>query len=140
MRPIAGMLFPMLVLVTLSGCSAGGFGLDKADVDPSITTGDVGNIALANPEQRSDEMTIRNAVSSADIELLKTGAPLSWANADTGSRGAIDSLIEEKRNDTLCRRFTTSRESFDGVAVYEGEACMVAPGTWQMREFGPAGS
>ena len=130
----------MIFLVILSGCAAGGFGLNKAEIDPSITTGDVRNTAPANPEQRSDEATIRNAVSSADIELLKTGAPLPWANAVTGSRGAIDSLVEEKRNDTLCRRFTTSRESFDGVALYKGEACMVAPGTWQMQEFGAAGS
>ena len=65
---------------------------------------------------------------------------MPWANADTGSRGAIDSLVEEKRNDMLCRRFTTSRESFDGVAVYKGQACMVAPGTWQMQEFTPAGT
>jgi hypothetical protein len=135
---MAGMLIPVILLTILSGCAAGGFGLGKAEVDPSITTGDVGAVVPANPQQRSDEATIRNAVSSADIELLKTGAPLPWANADTGSRGAIDSLIEEKRNDTLCRRFTTSRESFDGVAVYQGSACMVAPGTWQMQEFGPA--
>lgn len=136
---MAGMLFPILLL-TLSGCAAGGFGLDKAEVDPSITTGNVGDTNPANPEQRSDEATIRNAVSSADLDLLKSGSPLPWANAGTGSRGAIDSLIEEKRDDTLCRRFTTSRESFDGVAVYKGSACMVAPGTWQMQEFGPAGS
>ncbi len=134
------MLIPVVIVAILGGCAAGGFGLSKAEIDPSITTGAVNNTAPANPEQRSDEATIRNAVSSADIELLKTGVPLPWANADTGSRGAIDSLVEEKRNDRLCRRFTTSRESFDGVAVYTGQACMVAPGTWQMQEFNPAGT
>ena len=61
--------------------------------------------------------------------------PLPWANADTGSRGAISSLVEEKAAGVLCRRFTTSRESFDGVALYNGQACMVAPGVWRMERF-----
>ena len=32
----------------------------------------------------------------------------------------------EKQGQTaqLCRQFTASRESFDGVALFEGEACM----------------
>jgi hypothetical protein len=137
---LTGVVFPVLTLIALSGCAAGGIGLDKANVDPTITTGDVGIAAASNPEQRSDEATIRNAVSAADLELLKTGSPLAWANADTGSRGAIDSLVEEKRGERLCRTFTTSRESFDGVSLYKGQACMVAPGAWQMQEFQPVGT
>jgi surface antigen len=137
---LTGIVFPVLTLIALSGCAAGGFGLDKANVDPSITTGDVGGADASNPEQRSDEATIRNAVSAADLELLKAGSPLPWANADTGSRGAIDSLVEEKQGQQLCRTFTASRESFDGVSLYKGQACMVAPGAWQMQEFEPVGS
>ena len=45
----------------------------------------------------SDEATIRNAVSSADPEQAKL-QPLAWANADTGSRGAISSMLEKKEN------------------------------------------
>jgi hypothetical protein len=133
-------VFPVFLFIALSGCAAGGFGLSEANVDPTITTGDVGKDASSNPDQRSDEATIRNAVSAADIELLKAGAPLPWANADTGSRGAINSLVEEKRGEQLCRSFTTSRESFDGVSLYKGQACMVAPGAWQMQEFGQVGA
>ena len=69
---IASTLIPVVIVATLCGCAAGGFGLSKAEIDPSITTGAVNNTAPANPEQRSDEATVRNAVSSADIELLKS--------------------------------------------------------------------
>jgi hypothetical protein len=63
------------------------------------------------------------------------GAPVPWANAGTGSRGTITGLTEYKDEGPLCRRFTTSRESFDGVALYRGEVCMVAPGAWRMESF-----
>jgi 17 kDa outer membrane surface antigen len=131
------MLIPVAIVVTLCGCAAGGLGLSKAEIDPSITTGAVNTTAPANPEQRSDEATIRNAVSSADIELLKTGVPLPWANADTGSRGAISSMLEKKENGVICREFTASRESFDGVALYSGDACQGDRGNWFMRSFKP---
>lgn len=125
-----------LALLLLGGCAAGGFSLDKAETDPTILTGAVGETSPApvDVDQLSDENTVRNAVSSADIELMK-GAPIPWANAQTGSRGAISSLVEEKVAGRLCRRFTTSRERFDGVSLYMGEACMVAPGAWTMKDF-----
>ncbi|MEQ1950979.1 RT0821/Lpp0805 family surface protein [Mesorhizobium yinganensis] len=121
----------------MTGCASGGFSLSKAETDPTILTGSVGDTpaVAVSPEQVSDEATIRNAVSSADVESLK-GAPIPWANADTGARGAISSLVEDKSSGTLCRRFVTSRESFDGVALYRGKACMVAPGSWRMERFG----
>lgn len=128
----------VIVLATalLGGCAAGGFSLDKAETDPTILTGAVGDTGpvAVDLDQLSDETTVRNAVSSADIELMK-GAPIPWANAQTGARGAISSLVEEKISGRLCRRFTTSRERFDGVALYKGEACMVAPGAWRMQDF-----
>jgi hypothetical protein len=127
----------VLALLVLGGCASGGFSLSKAETDPTILTGAIGDTpaATASPEQISDEATIRNAVSSADVESLK-GAPIPWANADTGARGAISSLVEDKNAGILCRRFVTSRESFDGVALYNGQVCMVAPGAWRMERFG----
>ena len=84
----------------------------------------------------SDETTIRNAVSSADPEQARL-QPLAWANADTGSRGAISSMLEKQEDGLLCRKFTASRESFDGVALYTGDACKGDRGTWFMRTFKP---
>ena len=120
----------------LGGCASGGFNLSKADVDPSLVTGSTQSASSdkSESEQASDENTIRNAVSAADVSGLG-GNPVPWANPETGSRGAISSLVEEKKGETLCRRFTTSRERFDGVAQYKGQVCMIAPGAWQVQGF-----
>lgn len=123
----------------LSACGMGGFSMQKAEVDRSLLTGTVSSAPQAptDAERISDEATIRNAVSAADVSGLDGGA-LAWANADTGSRGAISNLIESRDNGTVCRKFTTSRESYDGVGLYYGEACTAGAGAWRMLAFQPA--
>lgn len=128
----------LAAVLPLCACAAGGFSLEKAEVDRTLVTGTVSPAAqAADAEQISDETTIRNAVSAADMEGLSGGA-LAWANADTGSRGAITRLVESRDNGALCRKFTTSRESYDGVGLYHGEACMAGSGAWRMMNFQPA--
>ncbi len=119
----------------LSACGSGGFSLEKAEVDRTFYTSNVS--APRTPvevERLSDEATIRNAVTSADVETL-AGAPLPWANAETGARGQVTGILETKGKGTLCRSFSASRESFDGIGMYRGEACMVASGAWRMQRF-----
>jgi len=125
-----------VVSALVSGCAGGGFGLAKAEADPTILTGAVppDPERIADPRKFSDEATIRNAISSANLEELN-GAALSWANIDTDSRGAITAISEHRDKDVLCRRFTASRESFAGVALYRGEACVGSNGAWWMRSF-----
>lgn len=121
--------------VALSGCG-GGFVMEKLDADPTIVTSSVPQeTGAADPIRRSDEATIRNAVSSADLEGA-AATPLAWANADTGSRGTITQMTESKAEGRLCRSFTTSRESFNGVALYSGEACLISGG-WRMAPLDP---
>ncbi|MEP9370890.1 RT0821/Lpp0805 family surface protein [Mesorhizobium sp. KR1-2] len=129
----------LTVAFSLCGCAAGGFSLEKAEVDRSLVTGTVSSTGQvsADAQQVSDEATIRNAVSAADITELGGGA-LAWANTDTGSRGAINNLIESSDNGALCRKFTTSRESFNGVGLYHGEVCRAGAGAWRMMNFQPA--
>jgi len=128
----------LVAAMSLSACAAGGFSLEKAEVDRSLVTGTVASNAQTpvDADKLSDEATIRNAVSSADIYGLGTSA-LPWANANTGSRGAISNLIEHKEKGSLCRKFTASRESFDGVSLYRGEACLADAGMWRMLAFQP---
>ncbi len=124
------------VLLALPACASGGFSLEKAEVDRSLYTGNIpsGKTGSAVAERISDEATIRNAVSSADIE--KSCGPIG-ALGQFGHRFArpIDNLAEFKSEGLLCRRFKTSRESFDGVALFKGEACMVSAGAWRMQSF-----
>jgi len=121
---------------TLGACASGGFSLDKAEVDPTILTGNVGgSTPVASPyDHTSDIATIRNAVSAADIDGLG-GAALPWANAETGARGTISGLSEARKSGLPCRKFTTTRENFDGISLYAGEVCRVGPGAWRMENF-----
>lgn len=124
-----------LVVLPLAACGAGGFSLEQAEVDRTILTSST--TASASPfdqDRASDEATIRNAVSSADIQELG-GKAVPWANSDTGSRGSITELAESEDNGQLCRRFTASRESFDGVALFKGEVCLAGAGAWRMQDF-----
>lgn len=122
------------LLLPLTACTSGGAD-PSAGLDP-VSTGQVAGAPKSEPDQISDQATIRNAVSSADLAGLG-GQPLAWANSDTGSRGAITAMNEERQGGRLCRTFTTSRESFDGVALFQGEACMAQAGVWKLLDFKP---
>ena len=130
------VLFVLAALLPLCAC-ASGFDLSKAEVDKTLYTSavqaDPGGGGMDSTEL-SDVATIRNAISSADVE--EVGAqPLAWANSDTGSRGSITDVVEYKDKGALCRRFQASRERFDGVAMFSGDACLVTAGAWRMRAF-----
>ena len=123
------------VVLPLAACGAGGFSLEKAEVDRSILTSSTSvPSAPVSSDRDSDQTTIGNAVSSADIEELG-GQAVPWANAGTGSRGSITELVELKDTGQTCRRFTASRESFDGVLLFKGELCMAGAGGWHMQDF-----
>ncbi|MGB3501931.1 MAG: RT0821/Lpp0805 family surface protein [Mesorhizobium sp.] len=118
------------------GACAGGMSLSKLDADPTIVTAGVSrdDVAQTDAKSVSDQMTIRNAVSS--VNLQETKGPLAWANTETDSRGSIFDIVEVKHSAQLCRSFKTSRESFDGVSIYKGETCTSHQGgPWYMRLF-----
>lgn len=122
-------------LLALSGCGVGGFTLEKAAIDRSIVTNNVStDSATADYGLVADQVTIRNAVSSADLEETASRS-LAWANADTGARGQISGLVETRNKGELCRDFSATRESFDGVSLYRGRICMVGAGAWRIDTF-----
>ncbi|MCO6048529.1 RT0821/Lpp0805 family surface protein [Mesorhizobium sp. RP14(2022)] len=126
-----------VAVAALTGCASKGADLKTAEVDRTLYTSEVKPDAKASePERISDEATIRNAVSAADVQTQGT-QELAWANSETGSRGAITAMAEHQNGDQLCRRFTTSRESYDGVALYQGEACKQQSGDWRLQNFKP---
>ncbi len=135
----AGFVALFAASIWLSGCASGGIDMLGVGTDNKVRTGSIstGGPAPEASEAWSDEMTIRNAVSSANLAELGNN-PLAWANADTGSQGAITQISEFDVNGVRCRKFTASRESFEGVSLYAGEACLQGNGIWQMRKFGPA--
>ena len=119
------------MLAVLSGCvSLDLFGGDK--VDRSLSTASVPN--QQNGSSQTDDVTIRNAVTSADLAKL-ADQPLPWANAATGSAGVVTAIHEDKSSGFVCRDFKTTRHSFEGVAAYSGQACLSETGEWLMTRF-----
>jgi surface antigen len=130
------MLAGLATCLAVAACGAG-FGASEPEVDRTVVTGALsGEAPPANGDaaRSSDITTIRNAVSSADLEEA-AGQPLAWANSDTGSRGSISALVQYTDQGTLCRRFQATRESFDGVALFKGDACQAGQGAWRIRAF-----
>ncbi|MBL0370811.1 hypothetical protein JJB09_02105 [Rhizobium sp. KVB221] len=112
-----------------------GFGMSGFEsTDKKLTTSAVQNNYQALPDSVSDEVTVRNAVSSADIS--KPGPTnIPWANTSTGSAGVINTIQEENNGSYVCRLFTTTRHSYRGIANFGGKACLVGSGEWQVINF-----
>jgi surface antigen len=127
----------VVVAVALSsGCAQRGITLDSIAADRSIVTGATnGTVPRADTTSASDETTIRNLVSAADLEGLATGESIGWTNSRTGSRGRVVEIVEFREAGRPCRRFRTTRESFDGVALYLGETCLLSGNEWTMLSF-----
>lgn len=128
---VAGISVTACMLAMLTGCvSLDLFGGEK--VDRSLSTASVPN--NQNTQTQSDDATIRNAVTSADLAKI-SDSPLPWANAATGSAGVVTAIREDRTSGFVCRDFDTTRHSFEGVASYSGQACLSETGEWLMTRF-----
>lgn len=125
------LLIVLAATLPISGCFGGSMDLFGSDVDRSISTNTVA--AKNTAEGRSDELTVQNAVSSAD--LSRTASPLPWANATTGSAGVVTAIEEQKSNGVVCRNFSTTRHSYEGIANFSGKTCTAGSGRWQLMSF-----
>ncbi|MQW86553.1 RT0821/Lpp0805 family surface protein [Sinorhizobium saheli] len=124
-----------LTILVLPGCM--GAGLDVfggSGVDRSVSTGTVP--VAKTSDGLSDALAVRNAVSSADISQGGTNA-IPWANASSGSAGVIMSIEEDQASGVRCRRFTTTRHSYEGIARFDGSTCQLENGEWYLTSFGP---
>ncbi|ASY55565.1 MULTISPECIES: RT0821/Lpp0805 family surface protein [Sinorhizobium] len=125
-----------LTVLALPGCMGGGLDLfGSSSVDRSVATGTVP--VAKTSDGLSDAVAVRNAVSSADITASSNAIP--WANASSGSAGVISSIEEDRASGVLCRRFTTTRHSFEGIAKFDGRTCQLDNGEWYLTSFGPQG-
>jgi surface antigen len=126
-----------LAISPLAGCVVSGGSMEEM-VDRSVVTNSIAPAAPAAPavapDQASDRNTVRNAVSAADLHAA-TEQPMAWANTDTGASGVITAIREVRAGDMICRQFQTSRQRFDGVALYKGEACTKGQGEWTLTQF-----
>ena len=127
---------PLAILLLASfcgGCVVAGGGMEDGVDDKAVTSAIAPSTPATTPDQASDQMTVRNAVSAADLSA--TGSDRPWANADTGATGVITAINESRAGDTICRTFQTSRQRFDGIALYNGETCTKGGGQWTLTRF-----
>ncbi|MGO4566538.1 RT0821/Lpp0805 family surface protein [Rhizobium sp. 2YAF20] len=139
LRAKSGILVAIgIALLSLSGCVSGGMDfLSTAKVDRTVTTGTIPQAPITT-DSVSDETTVRNAVTSADLSKTN-GQPLPWANASTGSAGVIDTIVENTNSGQICRQFRTTRHAYDGIANFYGKTCLIDSGNWQLMSFQQAG-
>lgn len=131
-----GILAVMMGGFILSGCMSGLDLFSDSGVDKTVHTGTVQN---GNAERLTDEITVRNAVSSAD--LLRTGGnPIPWANSASGSAGVISRIAENRdRDGRPCRDFVTTKHSYQGIANFTGRTCLGNTGEWLLLAFDKQG-
>ena len=118
--------------LALTGCM-GIAGLDSPD--KKLTTNSTNGTKNTPSDSMSDEATVRNAVSSADLTRMAGSVSIPWANTSTGSAGVISSIREENNGSYVCRSFITTRHSYRGISNYGGKACLVGSGEWQIVAF-----
>lgn len=126
--------FLMLGLVLVTGCMGGGVDVAGAMAVDQTTTSAIPPAVEKNDV--ADAVTVRNAVSSADV-IKTAGNPIPWANTASGSAGVISDISEQQVNGTLCRRFTTTRHSYEGIARFYGNTCQMPNGDWVITSFAP---
>ena len=127
-----GVLAVMMSGAALSGCMSGLDLFSDSKVDTTVRTATVQN---GNTERLTDEITVRNAVSSADLARTE-GAAIPWANSASGSAGVISSIAENQ--DTAgrpCRDFVATKHSYQGIANFTGRTCMGNSGEWLLLAF-----
>jgi len=98
---------------------------------------------LDDEKLNSDGRIIRDHVIMASLSDLSSyndmagevGQGLAWENEATGSRGMISNIQRFNEGERQCRLFKTTRESFDGVMVYEGKACDTPDGGWVLSRL-----
>lgn len=114
----------------------------------SVSLGDLGalrpdrtavthSVPVAGGGSANDEGALRNSLLDALAELVsdpQAGVPLAWTGPNAEARGVVTWIGAEE---DACRRFLSTRESFDGVALYKGMLCRAPAAGWQLRSFEP---
>jgi len=121
-------LWAGLAAAALSGCAIGG-GKAVAGLD-NIMTASISNNAAAPAVD--GEIAADSPIVLARLSSLNGAAGGDWRNSDSGSRGTLSAYAAEPRRGRLCRRFETTRQSYDGISLYQGEACKAQAGPWQL--------
>ncbi len=140
-HPDAGR-FAVSLLVTCIALTTGGCSyqlgslFSKGDGEPERTA----SIPAAARADTSPDADLVLAKAAA-AEVLATGAKDAsrpWENPRTGARGSVTPIATAYNQDGFtCRDFLASHISREKETWYQGGACRVHGGRWQVREIRP---
>jgi len=136
-RALLALASALPLCLALSGCmGSGSSAVSALSLDP-LTTSAITPLS-AESEIMSDETVIRDLVGGLDENELSGSRP--WSNALTGSAGVVSNFTTLTDGAKTCRLFQTTRHSFDGVALFNGQACRRPDGGWDLVNLDRAGS
>jgi surface antigen len=136
----AGALAALALAALCAGCSYSYklgtlFGEDKESERTASLAGSAGTPAESAPE------TDLAFAKAAAAELLAKGGKDSsapWENPRTGARGTITPIAAAyNRDGFVCHDFLASHVMGDKESWYQGGACRIHGGRWEVRDFRP---
>jgi hypothetical protein len=138
-----------VLALPLQACSMTGKAIDETAVSAiaiAETNGAISPDPFVKPDdavggdrdRMLDEDTIRNAVTSAKLSG-GTSETVTWANESTGSTGTISDIRQRVVSGQTCRSFSATRQSYDGVSLYNGDLCLDRRTGWWTRILKPLG-
>ncbi|UXN06616.1 RT0821/Lpp0805 family surface protein [Bartonella sp. HY761] len=100
--------------------------------DNSIITGSIGgnSVNLPKVDLGGDEKVMREQIAAQPDSSI-----VNWKNDATGSRGTMSILNSFVENGSQCRSFKTTRESFNGIMIYQGKACQQNDTSWNVSQI-----
>jgi len=116
-----------LAFAALAGCAIREGDSALAGLDSTMTasiSGDsAGSIAAAIAPDSSSVL--------ARLENMR-GSSGDWSNMATGTSGTISAVEQTAQRGKICRSFQTTRQSYDGIGLYQGKACKYKTDPWRL--------
>ncbi|KFB10774.1 hypothetical protein EL18_01814 [Nitratireductor basaltis] len=129
-----GML--TMLAFTLAACVGAGRGLETTarSIDRELTTATIAPQKPTLPEIMLEDIPFMLSALTNVPEEADSTQSLRWENVETGARGVLTASATTADTPS-CRAVTTTRESFEGINLYQGEACRLPSGSWFMKHL-----
>lgn len=129
-----GMLAGLALL--LAACVGPGRGLETTarSIDRELTTGTIAPQKPAFPQNMAEDIPFMLSALTNVAEGGSSAQSLKWENVETGARGVLTASIATSETPS-CRAVSTTRESFEGISLYQGEACRLPSGSWFLKHL-----
>jgi surface antigen len=139
-KRMLGCLAALMLACSAGGCSysyklGSLFGEDKADKTATVTPASAPKPAAAAAD---GDLALAKAAAA---ELLAQGGKdqsLPWQNPRTGAHGTVTPIASTYTRDGFaCHDFLASHVQGDKQSWYQGDACRIHGGRWEVRDIRP---